>query len=182
MSKRSILAMLLVSTGVSWASVAIARLARTAAPSRVTFSAVGPAGFAQQGTTPDLRVDDDGTTVTITVPLANLDTGIGLRNRHMREKYLEVPKYPNAVLTVRRAALVFPKGDVSEHDAPGQLTVHGVTRPVTFHYNARGDSGAIEVSGRIHVNMNQHGIETPGYLGVTVKPDVDVAATFSVSD
>ena len=39
---------------------------------------------------------------------ASLDTGIDLRNKHMREKYLEVQKYPNAVLTVDRSTLHFP--------------------------------------------------------------------------
>ena len=42
------------------------------------------------GTTHQLRIEDDGTTLKITVSLAGLQTGIGLRDRHMREKYLQV--------------------------------------------------------------------------------------------
>ena len=47
--------------------------------------------------------------VVITVPLANLSTGIGLRDHHMKEKYLEVQKYPSATLTIARSALKFPR-------------------------------------------------------------------------
>jgi hypothetical protein len=34
----------------------------------------------------------------------------------------------------------------------------------------------------MHLNMNDFGIQVPSYLGVTVKPDVDVAAQFEVTD
>ena len=37
------------------------------------------------------------------VELASLDTGIGLRNRHMRENYLEVEEYPYATFSCRYA-------------------------------------------------------------------------------
>ena len=65
-----------------------------ATDSRVSFGASGPAGMKIEGTTADLSVADDGANVVTTVPLANLTTGIGLRDHHMKEKYLEVPKYP----------------------------------------------------------------------------------------
>ena len=35
--------------------------------------------------------------------------------------------------------------------------------------------------GTVHVNMNDFGITVPVYLGVTVKPDVDVSASFHVA-
>src|SRR5208283_6245359 len=55
----------------------------------VGFVASGPAGMKIEGTTSDLDLADQGETIVITVPLANLSTGIGLRDRHMKEKYLE---------------------------------------------------------------------------------------------
>src|SRR5678815_2540115 len=75
-----------------------------AAPARVTgepsagFHGRGPGGFSLNGRTNQLRIEDDGTTLRVIVPLAGLQTGIALRDRHMREKYLEVEKYPDAVL------------------------------------------------------------------------------------
>ena len=62
------------------------------------FHGRGPGGFSLEGKTHQLKVEDDGSVVKFTVPLASLETGIGLRDRHMREKYLQVDKYPDAVL------------------------------------------------------------------------------------
>src|SRR5580693_2415643 len=82
----------------------------SASDSHVTFEGKGPAGFKVTGTTTDLSVAEGDGNVVITVPLANLNTGIDLRDHHMREKYLEVPKYPSAVLTIARSALRVPAG------------------------------------------------------------------------
>jgi polyisoprenoid-binding protein YceI len=154
----------------------------SASDAHVSFEASGPAGMKIDGTTSDLTVGDDGANVVVTVPLANLNTGIGLRDHHMKEKYLEVPKYPSAVLSIARAALKFPGGaGEASADVPGTVTIHGQSKPVTVHYDAKGAGGAIDAHGSFRINMNDFGITVPSYLGVTVKPDVDVTASFHVS-
>jgi polyisoprenoid-binding protein YceI len=149
---------------------------------KVGFLASGPAGLKIEGTTPDLTVADANGNVLITVPLANLTTGIGLRDKHMKEKYLEVGKFPSAVLTVARSALKVPaNGEQVELDVPGTLQLHGVTKPVSVHYDAKADGPGLLSHGKFHINMNDYGIQVPTYLGVTVKPEVDVTASFRVS-
>ena len=159
-----------------------AKLARTGSPS-VSFTAVGPAGLKIVGTTSDLDVVDDASSVTITVPLANLTTGIALRDRHMREKYLQVQNYPNATLKVDRASVKFPApGAESSGDAQGTMAIHGKTHPVSFHYTAKKEGAGYAVSGSVHLDMKDYGIDVPSYLGVTVKPDVDVAVRFVANE
>jgi polyisoprenoid-binding protein YceI len=149
---------------------------------RVSFEAAGPAGMKIDGTTADLTMSDDGKSVVVTVPLANLSTGIGLRDHHMKEKYLEVQKYPAAILTIARSALKYPQpGEQAAADVAGSLQLHGQTRPVTVHYDAKGEGATSAVHGSFHVNMNDFGITVPVYLGVTVKPEVDVSASFHVA-
>jgi polyisoprenoid-binding protein YceI len=151
--------------------------------STVSFTAIGPAGLRIVGTTPDLSVADDGQQVEIKVPLANLTTGIGLRDSHMRDKYLQVGTYPDARLVVPRAALQLP-ADGADGDATGtgMMTLHGQSRPIAFHYKLSRRGQKIAVTGDMPVNMNNFGITTPGYLGLSVKPDVTVSVQFSVSD
>ena len=68
-----------------------------------------------------------------------------------------------------------------ESDAPATLTLHGQSRPVSVHYDAKDDGATFATHGALRVNMNDYGITVPVYLGVTVKPDVDVSASFRVS-
>jgi polyisoprenoid-binding protein YceI len=149
---------------------------------RVTFQCSGPAGLKIEGTTTELAVAEDGGNVNITVPLANLSTGIALRDKHMKEKYLEVQTYPSATLVIARSALKLPpNGEKLEADVPGLVKIHGKAKTVSVHYDAKGEGAAFAAHGLFHINMNDFGISVPSYLGVTVKPDVDVTAAFRVS-
>jgi polyisoprenoid-binding protein YceI len=149
---------------------------------RVGFQAAGPAGMKIEGTTADLKVAGDETSVVLTVPLSNLSTGISLRDEHMKGKYLETAKYPNATLRIARGDLRFPaSGGKAETDAPGVLELHGKSNPVTVHYDASADGAVFTVHGRFHIRMTDFDIAVPTYLGVTVKPEVDVTASFKVA-
>jgi polyisoprenoid-binding protein YceI len=116
-----------------------ARLLKTGNPS-VQFTAVGPAGMKIVGTTSDLTIADGADSISIAVPLANLTTGIALRDRHMRDKYLEVQTYPLATLKVDRNSLQFPGiGGETSGDVQGMMAIHGQSHAVTFHYVAKRD-------------------------------------------
>jgi len=158
------------------ALVAEAKLARTG-DAQVSFSASGPAGLTIVGTTSELAIAETDQDVVVTVPLRNLDTKIELRNKHMREKYLEVAKYPNAELRVPKSAVQAP----TSNKATGQLTLHGQTRPVTFSYVTKPDGAATGVTGSFRINILEFGIEKPSYAGVSVKPDVDISVAFHVT-
>lgn len=146
----------------------------------VSFTATGPAGLKIVGTTRDLSVAEDGQSVTVTVPLRGLDTKIELRNKHMREKYLEVEKFPNAVLVVPRAELA--QGDSVSAEANGTMKLHGRERPVRFRYTAKKAGSKTTVSGTVRLNIKDFGIEEPSFMGASVKPDVEVATGFDVVD
>lgn len=179
MNRPALLLFALVSTV---ALTADAKITRTGTPS-VSFHASGPAGMKIVGTTSDLDVDDQGAKVVIRVPLGNLTTGISLRDHHMRDKYLQVGSYPNAELTVDRSALNFPNGDGSATgDAQGSMAIHGRTQNVSFHYTIVRANGSLHVGGTTHLNIRDYGIDVPSYLGITVKPDVDVEVQFTATE
>jgi len=162
-------------------SMAVSALGKPA-ESRVGFQAIGPAGMRIEGTTADLDVTSDGDHIVIQVPLSNLKTGIEVRDRHMRDKYLEVQKYPQAKLTVARGDVKLPQaGEKASYDAQAVLDLHGQTKNVSVHYDLKGEASGVVVDGKLHVNMKDVGIEVPSYLGVTVKPDVDVNAHFRIT-
>jgi len=162
-------------------SDAPAQLSEAGSPT-IKFIAIGPAGMHIEGKTSELKVLDKNQTISVSVPLARLETGIGLRDTHMREKYLEVQKHPTAELKVARAVLTFPAANAAASaDATGDLTLHGVTKPVKFHYEVK-HGADYAVASKMHVNMNDFNITVPSYLGVSVKPDVDIDVSFHVVD
>ncbi|WP_394829147.1 YceI family protein [Pendulispora albinea] len=180
--KNTLSGVLVLVIGTS-ALVADAKLARTSEPAVVHFNASGPAGLKIVGTTSELNTEGDENVIKIVVPLANLTTGIALRDKHMREKYLQVQSYPNATLEVQRSAIKFPAaGAEVSGDAPGTLTIHGQSRQTTARYTARKNGDTFAVKGTLHVNVRDFGIEIPSYLGVTVKPDIDIDVQFGAKD
>jgi polyisoprenoid-binding protein YceI len=142
----------------------------------VVFDAVGPAGFKLQGKTDQLKLEESEDVVKITVTLGKLDTGIELRNRHMRDKYLEVAKFPEVQLAVKKADL---KEDASG-DIKGTLKLHGVEKPVTVKYSTKSGPKTVKMQGNFKINFNEYGIALPNYLGITVKPDIELKASFTV--
>jgi polyisoprenoid-binding protein YceI len=166
---------------LSFSLVAAAKLSTTGAPT-AGFRASGPGGINIDGKTSDLKVADDGKSVTITVGLGALDTGMGLRNDHTK-KALEVDQFPTAELTVARSELKFPAaGAESSGDAKGKLKIHGQTKDVSFHYSAKLDGDTLTVKGSSKVDMTDFGIKTPSYLGVGIKPGIELTVAFQAKD
>lgn len=166
--------------------VADARVAQSTSL-ETRFVAIGPAGLKIVGTTSDGAMTDDGTTLHVRVPLANLTTGIALRDRHMRETYLAIGTFPDASLDVARSALTLPKigadeGPRVEADVPAIVHLHGQNKSVSVHYTAKREGDVVHVSGAMRVRMTDFGIEVPRYMGITVKPDVDVTVRFDARD
>ncbi|PTL80138.1 hypothetical protein DAT35_29405 [Vitiosangium sp. GDMCC 1.1324] len=164
-------------------SVAFAEGFTLQGATKVSFTGKGPAGFKMVGTTEKLSLQDDGQSITFTVPLDSLDTGIELRNRHMKEKYLETGKFPQAVLVVKRSELLVPaKGETKSGQAKGMLTLHGATQEVVLQYRAeRAADQTTKVTSQVKLNFKNFGVDVPSYMGVTVKPDIDVDVAFEVT-
>jgi hypothetical protein len=143
--------------------------------SHVKFLATGPHGLDIVGESDQIEIASDAQELRVRVPLAPIHTGIDLRDRQLREHYLEVTKHPDAELRVARKALHFPElGARVESQAIGTLTLHGKSKSVRFHYTAQADTTGFAVTGTLRVNLHDHAVESPEYLGATVRPNVDV--------
>lgn len=164
-------------------SAAWAAYARTKTPAAVQFTGVGPGGFKMVGKTSALLLEQDDKALTIIVPLAELTTGIALRDRHMREKYLEVAKFPDVRLSVPLASLPAPAaGAPVQGELKGMLTLHGQQKEIPFKYEASCNADNLcTAKGSFSINIKEFGILVPTYLGVTVKPDIAIEASFEAT-
>jgi polyisoprenoid-binding protein YceI len=121
---------------------------------------------------------------SIAVDLRTLDTGISLRNDHLREDYLEVDKgagFDKAVLSEitlngLNAEALDGKGTFS-----GSLTLHGVKKTVSGPAEVRKAGIGSRVKASFPVNLADYNIPEPRYLGVGVKNTVQVDVTFTTS-
>lgn len=146
----------------------------------VAFTGKGPAGFKLEGKTNEVTIKDHGDKVVFSVPLSTLKTGIDLRDRHMQEKYLEVSKHPEAVLEVLWTSIKLPEnGQTVTQTTNGKMTIRGKTKEVPVTYTVKRNGDVYEASGKVPLNLKDYDINIPSYMGVTVKPDIETAVSFS---
>jgi len=119
--------------------------------------------------------------VSMEVDAASLETGNGMRDRKMRETCLETSKFPKITFVstgppVIRASKKDPDGGYREVtlEAPGDLTIHGVTRRVALPATARRDGTGWTFEGKFIVKLSDHSIPDPSILFNKVKDDVTV--------
>jgi polyisoprenoid-binding protein YceI len=125
------------------------------------------------------------------VNLDSLKTGIGMRDQHMREQYLETAKFPKTtfeltkVVTASQNALEDKKEILLS--AEGNYTVHGVTKvitvPLTITYfkeseetKPRLPGDLLHISGSFTVLLSDYGINRPQFviLKLEDKQKVDI--------
>lgn len=88
-------------------------------------------GYVLLGKTPLGPASADSSELYFEVDLASLDTGIGLRNRHMRDDYLEVDKYPFATYKGRIVQVDSTAAGFSIA-AAGTFSIHGVDKTMSI--------------------------------------------------
>lgn len=107
--------------------------------------------------------------------LKALDTGIELRDTHMKDKYLEVEKYPNAELTITK--LNFPESLKGENlPFEGQLLLHGVKKPVTGRATVEKSGTSLTTKFEFKTLISEYGIQIPSYMGIKIANEVTITA------
>jgi polyisoprenoid-binding protein YceI len=75
------------------------------------------------------REHPEQSSVTVTIAVASIDTGIAKRDDHLRGELFDVAKYPEITFKSRRVK----QTGASSGEIAGDLTMHGVTRAITLN-------------------------------------------------
>jgi len=76
------------------------------------------------------RQHSENSSVTARIDVRSIDTGIVKRDNHLRsEEFFAVEKYPEITFKSRSVKQTGPQAG----DILGDLTIHGVTKPITLH-------------------------------------------------
>lgn len=150
--------------------------------SKIEFKAVGmPSSLKIVGVSNQLDgglIFQDGLlSGEASLKLETLETGIKLRDEHMKNKYLQIGQYPFAKLKLKQLEL--KRGVVSEislKEIPfeGELELHGITKPMNGLLSLRGDKGKLSVVAAFKIKSDDFQIDTPKFAGITLASDIDL--------
>ena len=131
---------------------------------------VGRAEEVSGGVALDLTNLASNASGSIHVNLKELDTGLSLRNQHMRENHLHTNEFPEAIFTITSIVTAEPAnisgGGTATTLLRGQLDLHGVKKD----YEIMGKIGFDPASGTLVANfrwnllLKDHAIPRPEFL------------------
>lgn len=116
------------------------------------------------------------------VDLNSIDTGIGLRNRHMRENYLETDRFPFAHFSGKvTSAEKLPQGGYRV-TAAGTIQIHGVERPlqVSGTLSPAGDH-VYRIETEFTVKLPDFNIKVPKLMFMKIDENIRLQVRFFVS-
>lgn len=111
-------------------------------------------------------IDLDKNLVDFYVDLNTLKTGIGLRDRHMRDNYLETKKYPYAEFTGSFDKLPDLSTDKPEMvEVKGVFKIHGIEQTRAIEgILTKDQSGDLKLEVTFEVKLEDHDIAVPKVL------------------
>lgn len=119
----------------------------------------------------------------LSVDLRTLQTGIGLRDNHMRDKYLEVQRGENfaaATLDDIRLEGLDANNPAGKVKFRGVLMLHGTEREVTGTADIKKADTGLRVQANFPVKVSEFEIPSPTYLGVGVRDQIGVTVQFKL--
>jgi polyisoprenoid-binding protein YceI len=140
--------------------------------------------------------DPAASSVEVSVGLSVLDTGIKLRDQHVRERYAETTKFPQA--TFKSVSVSGPSEPIAPNQpaeirVTGDYEMHGVTRRITvpvrvvvipeteLSRSTRGPGDLIHATAKFALKLSDFGIRVPqSFVGNAVDVRLDVFAVAPV--
>lgn len=114
--------------------------------------------------------------------LDKIETGIPLRNKHLRENYLHTDKFPDAIVSIKKIdgldQQLGSKGSKMDNYYP-EFTIHGVTKTIAgAQYKITGK----KVEAKFQLELMEFGIERPAFMGIKVVDAVAINVEFDLND
>ena len=122
----------------------------------------------------------DGTEFFFEVDLTSLDTGIGLRNRHMRDNYLEVKEHPFAAFGGRVARAAPLSDGAYRITVQGVFGVHGVEQDRAMTCDLSPVGAGYRVQCTFSALLSDHDIEIPSVMFLKLNNEVQLNLDFRV--
>ena len=114
-----------------------------------------------------------GARISLTIEAASLDTGIGMRDNHLRSAdFFDIERFPTIAFQSVRVEASGRRATVM-----GRLTLHGVTREIAVPVDVQITETALVASGEFIVNRGEYAMNYNSFLN-PIGNEVRVAFTF----
>jgi polyisoprenoid-binding protein YceI len=114
------------------------------------------------------------------VDLRTIDTGIGLRNRHMRENYLETDKYPMAVYEGKIVNAEKVGENKYKVKVSGNMNIHGVSIPQDIEGTIELVGDEIYINSDFIVKLTDHKIDVPSLMFMKINENMQMHLDFTL--
>lgn len=110
------------------------------------------------------------TTANFTVDMTKVTSDKQMRDRQFQGRIMQTSTYPTSKFVLSQPitfASLPPAGTVQTKTATGTLTMHGVTKPVTFTLKCKRAGNTAQVNGSIPITFADYSISNPSIGPVT---------------
>jgi polyisoprenoid-binding protein YceI len=98
--------------------------------------------------------------ITLSIEPASIDTGIGMRDKHLRSAdFLDVARFPTVTFESQRVEMAGRRATVT-----GRLTLHGVTKEIVVPLDVQLSETALVATGEFLLNRGDYGINYSSFL------------------
>ena len=127
---------------------------------------------------PDITLT--GSKIYFEVELNGLDTGIGMRNRHMRENFLETDKFPYAHYTGEIVRVDTAANGAFTIATKGKLYIHGKEQPVTISGLVSPQGDHYLVQSKFDVKLPDYDIKVPSLMFLKISETIELELAFTL--
>jgi len=123
-----------------------------------------------------------GSKVNFKVDLDSIDTGIGLRNTHMRDNYLRTKKFPFAQFKGIITSIDTVSFDQFKLNLKGEFNIHGVSKPTELSGKFFSYGKLLKVESSFNLKLSDFDIRRPSFLFNTVNNNIKLILEFYLKE
>jgi polyisoprenoid-binding protein YceI len=145
------------------------------------WALVQPSSLKVHGTTSDMTgsMNQNKNVLSgfLEVPLKNFETGMAVRNSHLKEKVFETDKYDKAKLSITELKIPDGKtGEIKDLPFTGTLSLHGVDKPITGTVILTVGDKTISFEATTEIQYSDFNIPVQKFTMMTVQQPVKIVA------
>jgi polyisoprenoid-binding protein YceI len=129
-----------------------------------------------------IELDPASGALKVSVDIKSFEFEYETMQEHFNEDYIESHKFPKASFEGKLSNINIPDSGKVATEIKGQLTIHGITKPVTTQGSIERKEGFLVLKTKFLVIFDDYNIEEPSILTKSVADKVEVNCSFYLEE